>query len=151
MRALALAAALAAASGEDLSYDGLKRRLRSEVARDPMDAVFGFTAGAAWLFYEAERDANPRVNSYWDALIYVSTSLSVGYHDVFPRTAAGKIIATVVQALGPALSGSALDTPRADGESGGNEAVVARLDAVLEELRAMRLAQAGLGTKLEPT
>ncbi len=147
---LALAWGLLSAAGdEELSYEGLKSRLRREVARDPLDATFGFTAGAAWLFYQAERHDNPKVTSYWDALMYVSTSLSVGYHDVFPRTPAGKIIAAVVQAVGPALSGVALEAPASARETpDASDAVVARLDAVLEELRALRIAQAG---SLPPT
>ena len=136
---MALAAALlSAACDEERSYEGLKRKLRSEVLRDPLDATFGFTAGAAWLFYQAERHENPKVTSYLDALMYISTSLSVGYHDIFPRTPAGKLIAAVVQAVGPALSGVTLDAPASGAKSEGNAAVVERLDAVLEELRALR-------------
>jgi hypothetical protein len=137
MIALALAL-VAASSDEELSYEGLKRRLRSELSRDPIDAVLGFTASVAWLFYQAERYENPKVTSYYDALMYVSTSLSVGYHDVFPRTPAGKIIAAVVHALGPAMATSTLEAPA--GAEDKDSAIVSRLDAVLEELRALRLA-----------
>jgi len=49
------------------------------------------------------------VKTYWDALHYVSTSLSVGYANIFPVTPAGKAIGAVVQMLGPALSSRALD------------------------------------------
>jgi voltage-gated potassium channel len=98
------------------------------------------TWGAA-LFYWAEADANPAVRSYWDALHYIATSLSVGYANIFPVTALGKAIGAAVMTVGPALSARALDGARpARGEGDGDAPVVARLDAILAELR--RLAPA---------
>lgn len=145
LAALALnAAVLFAATGEDLSLEGLKSTLRSEVEKDPIDALFRFTAGAAWLFYQAEHDENPRVTTYADALVYISTSLSVGYHEIHPRTQAGQMIAAVVHALGPSLAASALRPPceAQVPPVATNDAVVERLDAVLQELRALRLGSA---------
>jgi len=68
-----------------------------------------FVCTAAALFLCAEEGHNPSVKTYWDALHYVSTSLSVGYANIFPVTQAGKAIGAVVQMLGPALSARALD------------------------------------------
>jgi len=68
-----------------------------------------FVCAAAALFLCAEEGHNPSVKTYWDALHYVSTSLSVGYANIFPVTPAGKAIGAVVQMLGPALSSRALD------------------------------------------
>jgi len=68
-----------------------------------------FVCSAAALFLCAEEGHNPSVKTYWDALHYVSTSLSVGYANIFPVTPAGKAIGAVVQMLGPALSSRALD------------------------------------------
>ena len=68
-----------------------------------------FVCAAAALFLCAEEGHNPSVKTYWDALHYVSTSLSVGYANIFPVTPAGKAIGAVVQMLGPALSSKALD------------------------------------------
>lgn len=70
-----------------------------------------FTAWAAGAFYQAEAGVNPAVRDYWDAFHYVATSLSVGYANIFPVTAAGKIIASLVMMFGPALSARALDPP----------------------------------------
>lgn len=67
-----------------------------------------FVSAAAVLFLWAEQGQNPRVATYWDALHYVSTSLSVGYANVFPVTQAGKAIAAMVQMVGPSLSARAL-------------------------------------------
>ena len=63
------------------------------------------------LFYAAERGHNPKVNSVWDALVYCTTCLSVGYGDIFAMTPIGKIIGSTLMTMGPALSGAALDGP----------------------------------------
>jgi hypothetical protein len=91
----------------------------------------------AGLFYWAEAGANPMVRSYWDALHYISTALSVGYANLFPVTALGKAIGAVVMTVGPALSARALDAaPRAaPAPDGGTELLAAKLDAILAELR----------------
>jgi hypothetical protein len=68
---------------------------------------------AAGLFYRAEHGHNPKVQTFADALLYCSTSISVGYHDIFPRTEQGKLIATFLHTVGPALATRALDPPRA--------------------------------------
>jgi hypothetical protein len=94
--------------------------------------------GAA-AFYWAEAGTNPAVRSYWDALHYVATALSVGYANVFPVTALGKAIGAVVMTIGPALSARALDQPTAragDPPAEDGTAVLAgKLDAILAELR----------------
>ena len=68
-----------------------------------------FVSTAAVLFLLAEEGHNPAVKTYWDALYYVSTSLSVGYANIFPVTQAGKAIGALVQMVGPAMSSKALD------------------------------------------
>ena len=89
-------------------------------------------AGAAALFYYAEKDDNPGVRDYWDALHYVSTALSVGYANLFPVTPFGKLLASALMTMGPALSARAL-------EAGGaaDDVVAAKLDDVVAELRAL--------------
>lgn len=61
------------------------------------------------LFYAAERDRNPKVNDVWDALVYTSTCLSVGYGDIFAHTPVGKILGSALMTCGPALSARVLD------------------------------------------
>jgi len=68
-----------------------------------------FVCSAAALFLWSEEGYNPAVRTYWDALHYVSTSLSVGYANIFPGTQTGRLIGAVVQMLGPAISAKALD------------------------------------------
>jgi hypothetical protein len=91
----------------------------------------------AGLFYWAEAGTNPMVRSYWDALHYISTALSVGYANVFPVTALGKAIGAVVMTIGPAMSARALDpAPRAAADAdSGTALLAAKLDAILAELR----------------
>ncbi|HEY2513601.1 MAG TPA: ion channel [Polyangiaceae bacterium] len=95
----------------DLTYGATKDALRSAVAKDPLDALATLVLGATALFYLAEKGKNPKVKSVADALLFITTCLSVGYADVFAQTDAGKAIASVVMTLGPALSSRALDPP----------------------------------------
>ena len=84
---------------------------RDKQAEDPMNAVvFTVLLGAA-AFYAAERHDNPKVTSYYDALVYVSTNLSVGYSDIFAKTEAGKAIASTLMTYGPALAARVFDVP----------------------------------------
>jgi voltage-gated potassium channel len=156
--ALALMLSLAGASGGGTtSYGSLKKELRAAIASDPFDATIVTVLGGSFLFYVAEKGHNPKVTSYWDALVFISTCLSVGYADIFARTPAGKAIASAVMTFGPAMSGALLDAPAASagpeaGESGENSkripsppellqmqtAIVDKLDAILGELRAAR-------------
>ncbi len=103
----------------------------------PAEELGLLVAWGAAMFYWAEAGENPAVRTYWDALHYVATSLSVGYANIFPVTALGKAIGAVVMMVGPALSARALDAAP-QGRAGapdGSAAVVERLDAILAELR----------------
>ncbi len=66
---------------------------------------------SALAFYKAEKGHNPKVNDLYDALVYTSTCISVGYADIFPRTSAGKLIGSALMTLGPALAAKTLDGP----------------------------------------
>jgi hypothetical protein len=154
MGALArVAHGLIAAQGGDLSVGTIKRGFRDAVARDPLDSLLIMVLGGSYLFYLAEKDENPKVTSFWDALVFITTCLSVGYADVFARTPAGKAIASVVMTFGPIVSGNALEPPAAerDAEAAKAEqqaaenlevqrAILARLDAIVESLRAQSAA-----------
>jgi hypothetical protein len=101
-------------SPEDRLYERAKTGLRSFVAKDPIDANLAIVLSSAWLFYKAEKGINPKVQSFGDALVFVSTCLSVGYADVFARTEEGKLIASALMTVGPALSGALLEAPEAE-------------------------------------
>lgn len=149
--ALAMVLTLAGAGGGDLSYASLKSELTSAINKDPFDATVVTVLGGSFLFYVAEKGHNPKVETYWDALVFISTCLSVGYADVFARTPAGKAIASAVMTFGPAMSGALLEGPAAASEVGEGKKteapeellavqrlIVDKLDAILVELKGSR-------------
>jgi hypothetical protein len=75
------------------------------------------------MFYLLEKNRNPKVNDIWDAMVYCSTCLSVGYGDIFAKTPLGKILGSTLMTMGPAMAAKTLD-----GEADG------RRDAVQEEV-----------------
>lgn len=123
---------------------GAKGALRDKLNEDPLDSLVGTLTVGTLLFYRAEKGKNPKVVTLGDALEFVSTNLSVGYCDIFPRTESGKLIASVIMAIGPALATKALDaTARekaaADAVNLANQReIVDKLEAILQELRASR-------------
>ena len=66
---------------------------------------------ASWLFYRADRGHNPKVTTFHDALVYVSTNLSVGFSDIFAQTPLGKVLGSALMTWGPALATRAFDPP----------------------------------------
>ncbi len=145
-RPLLLLATIAAATSPDLgegALDRLKGGVREGFARDPMGSVLATVLGGAWLFYKAERGHNPKVNSYYDALVYVSTNLSVGYSDIFAKTPSGKAIGSVLMTYGPAMATKIFDPPASKPPLGApprdaSADVVERLDRILAALEALR-------------
>jgi voltage-gated potassium channel len=111
----------------------------------PAEELGSLVGWAAAVFYLAESDVNPGVTSYWDALHYITTSLSVGYANIFPMTPLGKTVGSVVMMLGPALSARVLDTPREREPAGvaplDLSPVVERLDAILQALQTQNSAR----------
>src|ERR1041384_1790367 len=59
---------------------------------------------SAVLFYLVEKNHNPKVNDVWDAMVYCSTCLSVGYGDIFARTPLGKIVGSALMTIGPSMA-----------------------------------------------
>jgi voltage-gated potassium channel len=113
-KALAALAALGfAVAPEELSFERLKQQGRELAARDPANSALATVLVGAYLFYQAEKGKNPKVNTYGDALVFVSTCLSVGFTDIFARTEEGKIIATALMTFGPPIAARALDPPAA--------------------------------------
>jgi voltage-gated potassium channel len=106
----------------------------------PAEELGSLVGWAAAIFYLAESDVNPGVTSYWDALHYVTTSLSVGYANIFPVTPLGKTVGSVIMMLGPALSARVLDRGRETTAVAPLDLspVVERLDAILQALHNPR-------------
>jgi voltage-gated potassium channel len=150
--ALAVLGALVASNAMGTSYVSLRESLKAAVRQDPFDATIVTVLGGSFLFYIAEKGHNPKVETYWDALVFISTCLSVGYADIFARTPAGQAIASAVMTLGPAMSGAIFEGPPAeeDKKKAAPEelyrvqaAIVDKLDAILQELRAARRGTPG--------
>ena len=108
----------------------MSNELHARVATPLEELDLLVTYGAA-LFYWAEQGQNPSVTSYWDALHYIATSLSVGYANIFPVTPLGKTIGAVVMMIGPALSARALEHTRSEPDLG------QKLDDILAELKKL--------------
>jgi voltage-gated potassium channel len=150
---LGLLAACTARGGPGKSMTRLHEKMRDYQAREPANAIVLTVLGAAAAFYVAERGRNPKVTSFYDALVYAATNLSVGYSDIFAKTPGGKAVGSLLMTYGPALAARALDAPGApvpapaptaagaSGDTGAMnnaavERIVASLDAILNELRA---------------
>lgn len=91
--------------------DAAEQQLVDFAKRNPLDSAFGFLFASSMAFYAAEKDVNPRIQTFVDAFYYISTCASVGYADIFALTQNGRAIAALVMILGPALTNSILDVP----------------------------------------
>jgi hypothetical protein len=138
-RPLLLLAALAAATEPDGGgIATMKEALRRRFAGDPLGVTVGTVLTASALFFKAEHGHNPRVRSFYDALVYVSTNISVGYCDIFAVTPLGKLIGSALMTIGPAMATRALDAPVASAPNAPSAASAAESDAtaraILERL-----------------
>ena len=145
---LGLLAAALTPGGPGKGMTRLHEKMRDYQAREPANAIVLTVLGAAAAFYVAERGRNPKVTSFYDALVYAATNLSVGYSDIFAKTPGGKAVGSLLMTYGPALATRALDQPGVVAPSAGApphaagvsdaavERIVERLDAILNELRA---------------
>ena len=93
--------------GADGKLDEWAQRLADLPFRNTT-AVVGLST---LVFYLAERGRNPKVNDVWDALVYCSTCISVGYGDIFAKTPLGKILGSALMTVGPAMAAKTLDGP----------------------------------------
>jgi hypothetical protein len=110
----------------------------AKLADQPCQNTVTFATAAAVLFYIAERGHNPKVNDIYDALVYCTTNLSVGYSDIFARTPAGKLIGSALMTLGPAMSGRALDGPKPSVDP--QQEILSTLQQILARLQPDRSA-----------
>jgi hypothetical protein len=149
---LGLLAACTTRGGPGRAMTRLHEKMRDYQAREPANAILLTVLSSAAAFYVAERGRNPKVSSFYDALVYASTNLSVGYSDILAKTPGGKAIGALLMTYGPALATRALDPPGppapyadlpATRPAGASDAAVERiaasLDAILAELRARPL------------
>ena len=120
---------------DELPIDQWAQRLGENPCRNTAALV----ALTSLLFYAAEREYNPKVKDVWDAGVYCSTCLSVGYGDIFAKTPLGKIIGTTLMTIGPALSGACLDGP-ASSRNAVQDEILETLKQILQRLEQPKQA-----------
>src|SRR5262245_47242653 len=92
-----------------VSEEAIEKWAQDHFADEPFTKLIGVTALGSYLFYKAEYGHNDKVKSIWDAMVYVSTCLSVGYGDIFAKTPMGKLLGTTIMTIGPALANAAFN------------------------------------------
>lgn len=110
---LALGLLVGAASGKppEQWLASAHELFRTQQRQEPMNATLLAVMASAIAFYAAERQENPKVTSFMDALVYASTNISVGYSDILAKTSAGKAIGSALMTYGPALASRTFDDP----------------------------------------
>jgi hypothetical protein len=117
---------------EKFDLEEFAASLRNKPAQNTMI----FATAAAIIFYYAERGHNPKVADFYDALIYCTTNLSVGYSDIFAKTPLGKLVGSALMTFGPSLSGAALDGPRELGRGETQKEILTTLQQILSQLES---------------
>jgi len=139
-RPLLILAALAAATEPDFGRDAMARlatKVREKHAEDPTGTMLATVLVSSWLFYRAERGHNPKVKTLHDALVYVTSSLSGGYTEIFARTSTGKTIGSMLLTFGPGMAAGLFDERGAGTRNdAGAKAIVERLDRIVDALAA---------------
>jgi hypothetical protein len=106
------------------------------IRQNPARNTAALLAMTSAIFYAAERDHNPKVKDIFDASVYCSTCLSVGYGDIFAHTPIGKIIGTMLMTIGPALSNAALNGPATERRDARQDQILDTLRQILQRLPA---------------
>jgi hypothetical protein len=81
----------------------------AKLTDNPCGKAAALVGAGSILFYAAERGRNPKVNDIFDAMVYTSTCLSVGYGDIFAKTPLGKVLGSALMTIGPAVAAQTLD------------------------------------------
>lgn len=93
------------------------------------------------LFYASERQGNEKVGDMWDALEYCTSSLNVGYTDVYPQTPLGKAVGSALMLFGPSLVTRMTDPLEARRPNPAQEEMLATLREILAELKKRGTAE----------
>ena len=102
----------------------------------PTTSTVSLVTGAAVLFYLAERGHNEKVRDLYDALVYCTTNISVGYCDIFAKTPMGKLIGSTLMTLGPAMATKTLDGPKSMQSDETQREMLETMKAILAKLEA---------------
>ena len=113
-------------------------QLASALEQSPCAGAAAVVGASTLLFYALERGRNPKVNDVFDAMVYTSTCLSVGYGDIFAKTPLGKVLGSALMTVGPALAARTLDGPAAARRDAVQADVLQTLKQILANLEAPR-------------
>jgi hypothetical protein len=113
-------------------------RWASTLDGSPCRNAAALVGASSLLFYALERGHNPKVNDVFDAMVYTSTCLSVGYGDIFAKTPLGKVLGSALMTIGPALAAKTLDGPAAERRDAVQAEVLETLKQILRKLEAPR-------------
>lgn len=109
-------------------------RWASRLDDSPCASAAALVGLSSLLFYAAERGRNAKVNDIFDAMVYTSTCLSVGYGDIFAKTPLGKVLGTTLMTIGPALASKTLDGPADERRDAVQAEVLETLRQILRRL-----------------
>jgi hypothetical protein len=127
-------------------YPQLAALLPKDFSMEKFEAVFGkqtrentlvMVGLATILFYAAERNRNVKVEDIWDALEYCTSSLSVGYTDVYPQTPIGKIVGSALMTFGPSLVTRLTRAPEAPQPDPVQDEILATLRQIRDHLQRL--------------
>ena len=117
---------------EKVSLDEWAQKLTDKPAQN----TAAMLSAATVLFYLAERGHNPKVRDIYDAAVYCTTNISVGYCDIFAQTPVGKMIGSALMTVGPAMAAQALDGPKSQRpEEATQGQILATLQQILGTLK----------------
>jgi hypothetical protein len=106
----------------------------AKLTENPCAKAAALVGASSLLFYVAERGHNPKVNDVFDAMVYTSTCLSVGYGDIFARTPFGKVLGSALMTMGPAVTAQTLDGHANDRRDAVQAEVLQTLKQILQRL-----------------
>ena len=125
-----------AAFGVKLPEELPLAQLGERIDASPCGSAAAVVAASTLLFYALERGRNPKVNDVFDAMVYTSTCLSVGYGDIFAKTPLGKVLGSALMTVGPALASKTLDGPAAARRDAAQAETLETLKQILQTMRA---------------
>lgn len=88
----------------NLTWASAKDRVMRTAADHPVETLTAVVLLGSLAYWLAEKDTNPKVTSFAEALWCISSTLTVG-SDVSRETAVGKLVGTLVMSFGSTLQG----------------------------------------------
>jgi len=113
-------------------------QMAARLGASPMKNTAALVGLSTVLFFLAERGKNPKVKDVWDSLVYCSSSISVGYSDIFAKTPLGKILGSALMTIGPSMAAKTTDGHGTVHRDAVQEETLATLKKILAALEASK-------------